>query len=208
MNKKQLRRDYEITDYLDEKGKVRSKVRYRGATYSPVGDDKHYRLFCICYAVLTALSLATFVVPLCFNCNALRTIYFTMPFVLQVIPLFLLTIGAYQVVVKPTPYREEIYASAIKRAGGAAIAGTALAVVSVVCFAVFASLKGAGGLDYVAMGCSIGLCVLFAVLWLLFKRQSFNRSEPEPLPASDTDTADGKSEQQEEVDVVSDNEEI
>ncbi len=192
MNKKQIRRDYQNIDYVDEKGKVRTRVRYVGALYSPA-DWHAFGIFRVVYAVLVLLSIAAFVVPLCFNSQVFRTVYFTMPYVLMVFAVFVVAIAAYKLLLVRLPYREEDFAFVFKKAKAWCLVGGGLALLSVVAFAVYACLAGAVGTDYVALGCALWITLAFATLFALSVRQRFERTEhaaeaaAAPLPISAED---------------------
>jgi len=177
MNRKQIRRDYENVDYIDEKGRVRTKVCYRGALYT-LEDIDGIVPFRVIYAVLTALSVALFVLPLCFNLDALRTMYFTAFYVPQVFCVFVMGMGAYNVLFTRLPYREEVYSTVFSRAKVGAIALAALSLASVVTFAVFAGLNQAKGLEYLALGCVLGQLLVDVAFVLNIRASAINRIEP------------------------------
>ena len=182
MNRKQIRRDYENVDYIDEKGRVRTKVRYRGAHYT-LEDPEQIGIFRGLYVALAALAVALFVPPLCFNLDVLRTIYFTIFYVPQVFCLFVMGLGAYHVLFTKLPYREEVYAQVFSRAWAAAIASAAMSLAAVVAFAVYAGLVHAGGLDYLALGCVLGLLAVDAAFAINVRARKINRlASPPAMP--------------------------
>lgn len=185
MNRKQIRRDYRNVEYVDDKGKVRTKVEYRGATYAP-SEPKRFGAFRIGFAVLTAIGAGAWVAPLCFNSQIMRTIYFTLPYVLQVFALLVMVLGAYNAIAKPLPYREETHVAVVNRTKVGSIAGAALALAAEISFTVYASVEGADGIDFVAMGCAAVLLVAFGATFALVHGVKFDRTEP----AKDEDQAE------------------
>ena len=189
MNRKQIRRDYENIDYVDEKGRVRTKVHYRGALYT-LADIEQVVPFRVLYAVLCVLSIALFVLPLCFNLDAFRTMYVTVFYVPQVFCVFVMAMGAYNVLFTRLPYREEVYSTVFSRARVGAIALAALSLVSVVTFAVFAGLNQARGLEYLALGCVLAQLLVAVAFVLNIRARAINRIEPPAAKPEDTKEAE------------------
>ena len=183
MNRKQIRRDYENIDYIDAKGRVRTKVHYRGALYT-LEDPEQIVPFRVLYAVLVVLSIALFILPLCFNLDALRTMYFTVFYVPQIFCVFVMGLGMFNVLFTRLPYREEVYSTVFSRARVAAVACAALSLVSVVTFAVFAGLNHAQGTEYLVLGCVLGQLLVDVAFFLNVRVRAINRiAPPEPAPA-------------------------
>lgn len=183
MNKKQIRRDYENVDYLDEKGRVRTKVRYRGALYALEEPDQ-MTAFRVLYVLFAAISVPLFVLPLCFDTDVLRTIYFTLPYVAEIFCVFMMVMGAYNVLVRPFPYREEVFSLVFSRAKVSAVACGVLSLVSVATFSVYAGLNGAKGLDYLALGCALSQLAVDVAFVLNVRARKINRIAP-PEPSQD-----------------------
>ncbi|MBP5308846.1 MAG: hypothetical protein J6Z34_06910 [Clostridia bacterium] len=106
MDKKRIRENYENVDYLDENGKVRTKVIYRGAYYAPA-DPAAIKPFRAVFAAAAFLLAVFYVVPLLFDSPSLRAVYFVLPYVGQVFPVFFLCLSAFGAAFRKPPYREE-----------------------------------------------------------------------------------------------------
>lgn len=168
MNKKQIRRDYKNVDYVDEKGKVRTRVEYIGATYEMVKPQK--KGFTISYSLLAVFSLVFFIPPLVLNGNSLRAIYVTMPFVLQIFPIFLLLLGGYKLLTSKFPIREEVKSNVFSRPRVASIFGVILASISTISFFIYIGTNDESGVDYVTLASCVCEVVVFVLFYLDIKR--------------------------------------
>lgn len=199
MNRKQIRRDYENVDYIDEKGRVRTRVRYRGAHYT-LEDPEQIGIFRVLYVALASLAVMLFVLPLCFNLDVLRTIYFTVFYVPQVFCIFMMGMGAYHVLFTRLPYREEVFSLVFSRARVAAMAGAVMTLASVVAFGVYGGLVHAHGLDYLALGCVLGTLAVDVLFYLNVRARNINRLEPPPAMPEETEVTESKPEEDERGD--------
>lgn len=184
MNKKQIRRDYENVDYVDEKGKVRTDVVYKGK-YFDVEDlrahKRHKAIFCtfsICLAML-------FIVGMIPDSGAMRTIYFALPYALQAFPVLFILLATYKFLMKKLPYRQEVYDELYVKARTWCTIGAVLTAICVVAFIIMVATKGAKPLD------ALPICVdaisfgLYTAIVLSAKRWDIKEvAEEESLTSS------------------------
>ena len=159
MNRKRIRRDYENVDYVDERGKVRTKVVYKGAHYYPESPEKFNKLR-IYFAIAAAVVAAAVILPLCwFKTTPMSTIYVAVPFVGQVMPLFFILRGAYTALAKKPPYNEETKVAVTEATKISAFVGEGLSLVSAAGFVALWAMGDLSGQDFIAGG-SIAACLI------------------------------------------------
>jgi len=88
MRRKDLIKDYELLDTVNEKGKLRSQVVYVGTYYSFEQDKKTVKNAAKRNLILAAVAWILYIVPLLFVSNAMKTVYVSVPFAFLALPLW------------------------------------------------------------------------------------------------------------------------
>ena len=177
MNRKRIQRDYENVDYVDEKGKVRTKVVYKGAHYVPESPEKLQK-FKIFFTLVAAIVGAATLLPLFFPITPMRTMYVAVPFVGQVFPLFFIISGAYKALTAKLPYNEETKAAVTEAAKIGSFVGMGLALVSAAGFIALWAMGKLSGADFIA-GASIAACLIgYGLLLLLLRGLRLKTADP------------------------------
>ena len=158
MNKKRIQEDYKNIDYVDASGKVRTDVVYMGKHYV-LEKPEMYNMFRISFIALTVLIIAAFILPLCFQCNITKQLYFTLPFVVQGFAVLVLIFGSYKTITKKPPFREEAKTMIFTYSRVGCVIGIILTLASTIGMIVYTAKSGIQGFDMVGVVCS-PLCVL------------------------------------------------
>lgn len=186
MNKKQIRRDYENVDYVDEKGKVRTDVVYKGK-YFDVDDmaahKKHKNLFCGMSVCLAAL----FVGGMVADSSAMRTMYFALPYAFQAFPVLFILLAAYKFLKKKLPYRQEVYDELYTKAKICCTVGAILSGICIISFIIKAAVKGIVAIDAFPICTDVVSFAIYVALNLSVRRWDIKEIEEEKSSAIDAD---------------------
>ena len=159
MNKKQIRRDYENIDYIDEKGKVRTKVVYKGAYYAPEDVGK-FKKTSVIFVFITALFLVGLLVPLIIVNSAVKALYFSLPFILQGVSAVFYLIASLDILTERPPFNETTKKSLSEHVKGATIFGIICSCVYAVGYVILAAKGELSGFSDVITGVCAALCII------------------------------------------------
>lgn len=178
MNKKQIRRDYENVDYVDEKGKVRTDVVYKGKYFdveNVITHKKHKILFCGISVFLAVLFVAGMVA----DSGAMRTMYFALPYAFQAFPILFILLAAYKFLKKKLPYRQEVYDELYTRAKTWCAVGAILSGVCIISFIIKAAVKGVVTIDALPICTDVVSFAMYVTLIFSAKRWDIKEIEEE-----------------------------
>ena len=199
MDRKKLRQNYDVVDYETEKGKVKSKVIYRGAVYG-FTEVKDKRTFAALLAVLTAICAVTFLLPLCFDSEIMRVIYVAMPQVLQGFSVLFLALSSVKAFTAKYPYREEVFSELFVRPAIFGIVGAALAFITLVGGAIYSAAFTFGVYEILVLSCSAIGIISYILLFLTARRFRRIAVKTETAQENGEDRSNGVAETDKNVD--------
>jgi len=178
MNKKQIRRDYENVDYVDEKGKVRTDVVYKGKYFDVENLEahkKHKVLFCVMSVCLVVLFTGGMVA----DSSAMRTMYFALPYAFQAFPVLFILLAAYKFLKKKLPYRQEVYDELYTKAKTWCTVGAILSGICIISFIIKAAVKGIVAIDALPICTDVVSFAIYVALILSVRRWDIKEIEEE-----------------------------
>ena len=174
MSKKRLREDYDVVENVDERGKIRTDVVYKGVYYEPLSSGK-LKTAAVATPILTVLAAIAYLVPLIVLNQAAKTIYFTVAYVGQIFPIFFLFGVCFDLVFKRPPYKEKEKRSITERSKILCIIGEAMAVFSMIAFIVYWATQGAFNEDFFALVGSAVCAVCYAFIFVIINNVTLVR---------------------------------
>ncbi|MBR5388753.1 MAG: hypothetical protein IK147_04770 [Clostridia bacterium] len=186
MSKKDIRRDYENLDYLDEKGKVKTKVVYKGAYYVPA-DGENYKIYSVKTVIFALLLTAAWIVPLVVVNAPVKALYFSLPYILQGISAIFALTAALDAMTERPPFREKIKKSLFDRLKTVSVIGGVFSAASVTSYVIIWCMGGlASAADIIT-----GVCATVFTVVNVFMGVSafgFKLIKTENLPKNDENT--------------------
>jgi len=186
MKKKQLQKDYENYDYLDSKGKVRTKVIYKGKYYDIINEEKHTK-FKLLFITINALFIALFLCATIPATQLFKAMYFGLPFCGLVFPIFFLSLDSYLLIVRKTPYKHEDQTKIFENSHIWSIIGLILSGMCLIASIIYSFTTGVNGIDFLPFTANTLLVLLFLSMNLVIKNGRKNIQEKE-----NTDTLNTK----------------
>ena len=165
MSKKNSLSDYTVVDYVDEKGKLRTKVIYEGDKFY-WSDKRKSTPFAAIKLTLSIVGFLIFLLPTLFDSSAMRTIYVVMPFVFNSFPLLALTYYSFSAARKKEPYTLKTCKRLFGNSKVAAGIGITLSVLSVIGFVVFWITCGAQAIDFITFVSALTLSLQYVFQYL------------------------------------------
>lgn len=162
MGFKQIRRDYKNIDYLDGKGKVKTRVEYIGKYYKP-DDDKEYKTHKNKVTVFSFILFALYVASMIVYSGAMKAMYFALPFAGLIFPLFFYLINVYKLHFKKMPLRQEDYDSMFSTFKIWCVSGVVLGLAASIGYVIKMVTEGVSTIDILPVS-AVFLFLIFSVL--------------------------------------------
>jgi len=201
MNKKQIRKDYGIEDYIDAKGKVRSKVFYRGKYYD-YEDSTQAKPLQNTFILLTIYLIISYVVVMAVDSEPTRQLYFLLPFVAQCFTIFFIVLGAYNIIFKKPPFKQEQKTAIFDKSRSSAIAGIVLSAGAFVGGIIKLIVVGAVPLDSLPIILAATMVISYAFLLGMVAKTKVIEVNAQPTADIKTETADSSNTTQQTIDNI------
>ena len=177
MSKKDLQKDYGIVDKIDENGKISSEIIYRGFYYAPT-DARAIKRAKVLTPIFAVIALIAYLIPLILVNKAARTIYFIIPYIGQIFPIFFLFGVCCDLLFKKPPYKEKEKRSIAERSKVLCVIGGIMAAASLISFVVFWAAEGAKAADFSALVGAAFCAVSFVAIFLIIYKVTLVRVSP------------------------------
>lgn len=166
MIRKDISKNYELVeDSIDSK---KPQVKYIGAYYYELLKPSK-TLFCLLFTIAIVIQIAMYIVPLCINIPIFHSTYFTIPYVLQIMPILILGLNAYKSIFKEYPYKETQKKDIFTKSPIFCIVQTILSISSIICYVVYSSKNKLVQIEYFPLISILVMLISSILLLMLFK---------------------------------------